>query len=74
MVKQEVLAAIARLARDSDFSDMFVAELRRRREEERDAFEHADTPIMAGRHQGASRFASELLTLIDDATVQARKR
>lgn len=74
MVKQDVLAAIARLARDSDFSDIFVAELRRRREEERDAFESAGTPILAGRRQGASGFASDLLKLIEEATAAARRR
>jgi hypothetical protein len=74
MVKQDVLAALARLARDSDFSDIFVDEIKRRREEERDGFESAGTPILAGRRQGASRFATDLLTLIQEATALARRR
>lgn len=66
MVEPSVLESVARLARNADFR-AFMDEVRRRREAARDGLELATDQWLAGRHQGVSILAGELIQLVADA-------
>lgn len=66
MVEPELIAAIVRLGRDPDFR-AFMAHVGSRKEAARDGFEVAADPWSAGRFQGESSLATELMKLVDGA-------
>lgn len=73
MVDAKVLEAVARLNRDSDFR-VFMEEVQRRRDAARDILEQASDPWHAGRAQGASILAGELMQLVDEAQEALSRR
>lgn len=73
MVDARVLEAVSRLNRDSDFR-VFMEEVQRRRDAARDILEQAIDPWIAGRAQGASILAGELIQLANEAQGALSKR
>lgn len=73
MVDIAIHEALARLERDQDFR-VFMDEVRRRREAARSDFEVAADPWTAGRAQGASILAGELIELADKARSVIEKK
>lgn len=73
MTETAVLQSIARLENDADFA-AFMDEVKRRREAARDEMEHATDPWMAGRSQGESRLASDLIELVSGARKALQQR
>jgi hypothetical protein len=66
MVKPDVLESVARLSRNTDFRT-FMEEVQRRRDAARDGLELATDPWFAGRFQGESLLAGELIRLVSEA-------
>lgn len=69
-VGNDVLHAFARLSMDPVFR-VVVEELERRREAAREAMEKATDPWLAGRAQGESMLAGELLNLAQGGAREA---
>ena len=73
MVTEDVLRATARLSVDADFQ-VFMDEVARRRQAARDELEQSTDPWLAGRSQGASMLAGELIELVQSARAALARR